>query len=181
MIKVVALVGGIAKDSLNRRLLGFFAERGGERFAFDAPDLGALPFFSQDIENNPPTVVADFRAKVAGAEALLVLTPEYNRSFPGVLKNALDWTSRPKSLGRGKPAAIAGASGGGMGTFGAQQAMRLVLSFLDWRLMSQPEFYFGAPMNLDESGRLKDEALPFLDGFLDAFESWVGRMGTADA
>lgn len=176
MIRVCALVGGIARASLNRALLNHFADRAGGRFTFDAPDLGALPFFSQDIEDAPPPAVTAFRDAVSAADALWVATPEYNRSLPGVLKNALDWTSRPKSLGAGKPAALTGASPGAIGTFGAQQHARLVLSFLDWRVMSQPEFYFNASVNLDEQGRLRPDAAKYLDAFLTAFEAWVDRV-----
>lgn len=179
MIRTVTLVGGISRDSLNRRLLSLFATRGAGRFTFDAPDLGALPFFSQDIENSPPEAVADFRRRVESADALFVVTPEYNRSFPGVLKNALDWTSRPQSLGAGKPAALVGASPGAIGTFGAQQHVRLVLSFLDWRLLSQPEFYGQGPRLFDEQGNAVDESLPYVDRFLDTFAAWVERHASA--
>jgi chromate reductase len=142
--KIIVLAGGISKDALNQKLLEFFREEAGELLEFDQFDIKSLPYFSQDIENDPPAAVVDFKKRVASSDGALFVTPEYNRSFPGVLKNAIDWASRPygQSLWPGKPGYIIGTSPGAIGTFGAQNQLRLVLSFPDVKLINQPECYF---------------------------------------
>jgi chromate reductase len=175
--KVLALIGGISKDSLNHKLFNFFKLEAGDRFSFDQFDIKMLPYFSQDVEYDPPAVAVDFKKRAATAEAVLIVTPEYNRSFPGVLKNALDWGSRPygESVWPGKPAGLIGTSPGAIGTFGAQSQMKLVLSFLDFRLMNQPEFYFAFPKELP-GGRLPDPARDFLRLYIDKFAEWVASF-----
>jgi chromate reductase len=172
--KVLALVGGICKDSLNRKLFEFFKELAGDRMEFDRFEIASLPFFSQDIENDPPSVVTEFKNRIKASEAVLIVTPEYNRSFPGVLKNALDWGSRPygQNLWPGKPAGLIGTSPGAIGTFGAQNQLRQVLSFLDLRTMSSPEFYFSFPKELD-GGKLPGPSRDFLKLYVDKFVDWV--------
>lgn len=175
-LKILALVGGISKDSINRRLFGFFKAQAGDRMELDLFDAASLPFFSQDIENDPPTAVRDLKSRIAACDGVLLVTPEYNRSFPGVLKNALDWGSRPwgQSAWGGKPAGIIGASIGAIGTFGAQNHLRQVLSFLDMPAMSQPEFYFTLPNHL-EGDDLTARAKEFLNAYIEAFEAWVSK------
>ncbi|MDR1861067.1 MAG: NAD(P)H-dependent oxidoreductase [Bacteroidales bacterium] len=171
---VLALIGGISKDSLNRRLYGELSRLAPSRLVFKTCDIAALPFFSQDMETVPPPPVIAFRQEVRAADAVLLITPEYNRSFPGVLKNAIDWATRPygQNLWKRKPAAIIGASTGKTGTFGAQQHLKNVCCFLDMRLMNQPEFYFDASIYMDDSG-LTAEAAAFSKKFLAAFEQWI--------
>lgn len=174
--KILVLVGGISKDSINRRLFGFFEVRASGGMAFDLFDTASLPFFSQDIENDPPPVVKDFKSRIAACDGVLLVTPEYNRSFPGVLKNALDWGSRPwgQSAWSGKPAGIIGASVGAIGTFGAQNHLRQVLSFLNMPVLCQPEFYFTLPNHL-EGDDISADAKKFLDGYIAALQAWVGK------
>ena len=173
---VLALIGGISQNSLNKRLYEEFITVNETNLRFTTFDISRLPFYSQDLENNLPTAVADFKQAVSQADAVLLITPEYNRSFPGVLKNALDWGSRPygASLWARKPAAIAGASIGKIGTFGAQQHLRNVCFFLDMNVMCQPEFYFDASSAIAD-GKLTDSSVDFLKNFLVAFEKWVGE------
>ena len=173
MIKTLVFIGGIARESINRKLFGFVEARNRGRFEFDVPALETLPFFSQDLEAAPPAAVVDLRERMARADALLVVTPEYNRSYPAVLKNAFDWTSRPKHWGAGKPAAILGASGGPIGTFGAQQMTRLLLGVLDFRTMTKPEIYLNFAQYVDNQGRLADSTGEILDKFIDAFAVWA--------
>jgi chromate reductase len=172
--KIFSLVGGICKDSLSRKLFEFFKEEAGDNFSFNQFAIETLPYFSQDVEHNPPQEVVDFKKKADAADAVLIVTPEYNRSFPGVLKNALDWGSRPygKSVWPGKPAGLIGTSPGAIGAFGAQSQMKLVLSFLDFRLMNQPEFYFTFPKEL-EGGKLPASAQDFLRLYVSKFRDWV--------
>ncbi len=178
---VLVLIGGISKDSLNKRLFEFVREAAGgsekNKMAFDVYPIADLPFFSQDLENDPPAVAVDYKARIAASDAALFITPEYNRSFPGVLKNAIDWGTRPPgtNLWRGKPAAIMGTSPGAIGTFGAQNQLRQVLSFLDLRMMSQPEFYFSFPRELPD-GRLPEQSAAFVKKFVDAFVAWVDQQ-----
>ena len=171
---VFVLIGGISEGSINKKLFGFVREAAGDAMTFDVYPVADLPFFSQDIENDPPAVVRDYKARIAAADAALFVTPEYNRSFPGVLKNAIDWGTRPPgtNLWSGKPAAIMGTSPGAIGTFGAQNALRQVLSFLDLRIMSQPEFYFTFPRELPD-GKLPEKSAAFVKKFVDAFATWI--------
>lgn len=175
--KVFVLVGGICKDSLNQQLFGFVKECAGGEMEFDQADIAALPYFSQDIENDAPAAVKDFQARAQASDAVLIITPEYNRSFPGVLKNAIDWGSRPHgtNVWAGKPAAIMGATPGGMGTFGAQNALRQVLSFLGLAVMPAPQFYFTTTGNVVD-GKLTERSAGFLKKFLTAFEAWIDKL-----
>lgn len=175
-MKVFTIVGGISSNSINRKL--FEQIKGDARFSFDFFDISSLPFFSQDMEANPPAVVQDMRARIKAADAVLVITPEYNRSIPGVLKNALDWGSRPPGQGawQGKPGAIMGASIGAIGTFGAQQHLRNVMSFLNIHVMSQPEFYLNFPASVDDKGSLTENSKGFVKSYLDAMEAWIKKF-----
>jgi chromate reductase len=149
-------------------------------------DIAQLPFYSQDIENDPPQGVVAMREFAAASDAVLIVTPEYNRSIPGVLKNALDWGSRPPghNIWARKPTAIMGATTGGVGTFGAQQHLRNICSWLDMPVMNQPAVYFNASTGLaDASGaptadgdRLTDASAAFLRKFLAAFEQWIALL-----
>ncbi|MDR1020958.1 MAG: NAD(P)H-dependent oxidoreductase [Synergistaceae bacterium] len=174
--RILALVGGICRDSINRKLFGFFRDAAGKSLEFDEFEIKSLPFYSQDDEENPPSAVVDFKERVKACGGVLIITPEYNRSFPGVLKNALDWGSRPygQNLWSGKPAGLIGTSPGAVGTFGAQNQLRQVLNFLDLRTMNQPEFYFSFPREL-ESGKLPRSADDFLKGYVAKFTEWVTR------
>ncbi len=171
---VLAIIGGVSQVSLNKRLYNEFVEHNDTALRFTTFDISQLPFYSQDLENDFPEMAANFKQAVIGADALLFVTPEYNRSFPGVLKNALDWGSRPynANVWAGKPAAIAGASSGKIGTFGAQQHLRNVCSFLNINVMRQPEFYFDVSTAIIE-GKLTDSSVAFLQKFLQAFEKWI--------
>jgi chromate reductase len=172
--KIFVLVGGISKDSLNQKLFEFFKIEAGSALEFDQFDIKSLPYYSQDIENDPPTVAADFKRCAKSSDGVLIVTPEYNRSFPGVLKNALDWGSRPygQSIWGGKPAGLIGTSSGAIGTFGAQSQLRGVMAFLDFKLLNQPEFYFAFPKELD-GGKLPASASGFLKSYVDTFVRWV--------
>ncbi len=142
----MVLIGGISKNSLNKRFFAAVEGLGEKSLEFTVFDIARLPFYSQDIENEPPASVAELRELASASDAVLIVTPEYNRSIPGVLKNALDWGSRPpgQSVWARKPTAIMGATTGGVGTFGAQQHLRNVCSWLDMPVMNQPAVYFNA-------------------------------------
>ena len=172
-IKMFVIIGGISRQSINHKLFEQFKEN--DQLNFDLFDIAQLPYYSQDLENELPAVVADFKARLQKADGVLVITPEYNRSMPGVLKNALDWGSRPWGHNgwNNKPGAIMGASIGNIGTFGAQQHLRNVLSFLNVHLMSQPEFYLNFPASSDDKGMLTAGGREFVDTFLRSLADWV--------
>lgn len=173
-MKVIVLVGGISRKSLNKRLFAEVEKLAGDFFEFTVFDISTLPFFSQDDENTPPQSVVDLKKLATESDAVLIVTPEYNRSIPGVLKNALDWGSRPPSqnVWTDKSAAIMGASTGAIGTFGAQQHLRSICANLDLHVMDQPVFYFDASVNMDANG-LKEHAVGFVTHFLSSFEEWI--------
>lgn len=174
-MKVMVLIGGISTGSLNKRFFAAVEKLGGTSLEFTVFDISALPFYSQDIETDPPQSVAELKKLAAESDAVLIVTPEYNRSIPGVLKNALDWGSRPpaQSIWSGKPAAIMGASIGAIGTFGAQQHLRNICSHLNIHVMDQPVVYFNASTGMD-GDNLTESSAAFMRKFLTAFEKWIG-------
>jgi chromate reductase len=172
-MKLIVLIGGISRQSINRKL--FAQLKTVSALEFDLFEIAALPFFSQDLEVELPAEVLDFKKRILAADGVLLITPEYNRSFPGVLKNALDWGSRPwgENSWSNKPAAIMGASIGAVATFGAQQHLRNVMSFLNMHVMSQPEYYLNFTANVNSDGVLSKSALDFAANFMKAVENWV--------
>ncbi len=177
-IKTLTLVGGISRDSLNKKLFNSIQELSLKDFQFESFDISRLPFFSQDLEMDPPDSVTSFKEKIREADALLLITPEYNRSFPGVLKNAIDWGSRPygHNLWEKKPAAIIGASPGNIGTFGAQHHLRQVLAYLNMYVLGQPEFYFNATDAFDIEGKLINSKTKVL--LFQFFEKFYEHIST---
>lgn len=164
-IQILGIVGSLRKDSFNH-----FALKAAQKLVPDCAvlnliDLHGITVFDQDGEKTPPAAVIEFRRQILAADAILFATPEYNYSVPGVLKNAIDWASRPdgesvwlKSVWQGKPAAVMGASLGGLGTARAQYHLRQILVALDMPVVNQPEVMIGnAAQRFDADGRLTDE------------------------
>ncbi|UOF01579.1 NADPH-dependent FMN reductase [Bdellovibrio reynosensis] len=180
--QVLAVVGGIAKESLNKKFYGAMKELAPKDFELATFDISTLPFFTQDMENDPPEIVQDFKELVKACDAVVFITPEYNRSFPGVLKNALDWPSRPygQNLWKGKAAAVTGASTGSIGTFGAQHHLRQCLAYLDVDVMGQPELYFNASKAFDENGQIKNDAKKLVTQYWEAFEKHLEHLHIAE-
>ena len=176
MQTILVLVGGISQGSLNKKLFRAFEAQKPENFELKTFDISKLPFFSQDLEIAVPQVVTEFKAAIQKASGILFITPEYNHSFPGVLKNALDWGSRPSGQNswQQKPAGLAGASAGNIGTFGAQAHLRHVLAALNMPTLMQPEFYLNGSHSFDEQGRLTDEKTKtFIDKYWKSYAAWV--------
>lgn len=176
--KTLVLVGGISRGSLNKKFFRSLELLSPEGFEFETFDIAHLPFFSQDLENDPPDIVSEFKEKIREAEAILFITPEYNRSFPGVLKNAIDWGSRPygMNLWQKKPVAVTGASPGNIGTFGAQHHLRQVFAYLDMLVMGQPEFYFNAHNGFADNGELANASTrTFAEKFFKAFHEFIEK------
>jgi chromate reductase len=147
--------------------------------ALELVEIGALPLYDEDFEADVPSPVTQFRDRLRRAEAVLFVTPEYNRSVPGLLKNAIDVGSRPygKSVFSLKPAAIVSVSQGVLGAFGANHHLRQSLVFLDMPTLQQPEMYIGGAAKLfDQDGRLiNDDTRAFLKKFVDAFAGWIEK------
>lgn len=182
---VVVLVGSLRKESLNRKvakaLMGFAPESLKLRFV----EIGDLPLYNADLDDAPPEQWTRFRDEVRGADAVLFVTPEFNRSVPASLKNALDVGSRPpiKSVWKSKPAAIATITPGAMGGFGANHHLRQVLVPLHMPAMAAPEVYLGgAAQWLNAAGEITSEShKKVLQGFIEAFAKWTAALAEKKA
>lgn len=179
MMKVVAIVGSIRKESYNLKLAKYIQKRYQDKFELEILNIRDLPFFDQDIENDPPVVVKEFKNKVAHADAVLWVTPEYNGTVPGVLVNAIDWLSRVDKVLIGKPSWIVGASMGNLGTVKAQLHLRDILfaAGVSSPLLPGNEVYVGAVHEkVDQEGNLTHEpTVQFLDVVADNFIAWFNH------
>lgn len=177
--KVAVLVGSLRKESLNRKVAHALADIAGGALELGIVEIGALALYNADLESNVPEAWASFRDAVRRSDAVLFVTPEYNRTIPGVLKNAIDVGSRPygKSVWTKKPAAVVSVSPGALGAFGANHCLRQSLVFLDMPAMQQPEVYIGGADKLfDASGKLTNDAThDLLKKFVAAFGQWIDR------
>ena len=154
---VAVVVGSLRKDSYNRKVARALSELAPSSLALKIVEIGDLPLYNEDVEANAPEPWQRFREQIRGSDAVLFVTPEYNRSVPGCLKNAIDVGSRPygQSAWSGKPAAVVSVSPGAIGGFGANHAVRQSLVFLDMPCMQMPEAYLGGAANLfEDSGKL---------------------------
>ncbi|MDR2055499.1 MAG: NAD(P)H-dependent oxidoreductase [Desulfovibrio sp.] len=177
MHKLAVIVPSLRKNSINRKLAEALAALGREQFSFEFVKLEALPFFNEDLENDLPAAVVEMKKTVAAADGVLIVTPEYNRSFPAVLKNALDWGSRPygKGVWAGKRTASVGMSPGAVGTAVCQSQLRSVLGFLGAAQMTSPEIcLLYTPDFFAADGSIATERTrAFLASFLAAFAAWI--------
>ncbi len=176
---VAVFVGSLRKESFNRKMARALAAMAPAPLKLEIVEIGQLPLYNQDDDAHPPAATTAFKARVRKADAVLFVTPEYNRSVPGVLKNAIDVGSRPygDSAWQGKPGAIVSVSPGAIGAFGANHHLRQSLGFLNVPAMPQPEAYLGGAAKLfDASGALVDATTrDFLQKFLTAFAQWIER------
>lgn len=176
--QIAVVVGSLRRDSFNRKLATALARLAPADFAFKQLPIGDLPHYNQDDDAAPAESVKQFKADIAAAQGLLFVTPEYNRSIPGVLKNALDHASRPygQSVWKGKPAGVIGTSPGAIGTALAQQHLRNVLAYLDVPTLGQPEAFIQAKDGLfDEAGNIGPSSLKFLQTWMDLYVAWVKK------
>jgi chromate reductase len=178
---VGVLLGSLASTSINRKFynaLNRLSSQHGLKFT-EIP-TGNLPLFNSDFEADYPQVGRDLKKSVEDSDAILIVSPEYNRSIPGTLKNALDWTSRPwgQNSFNDKPTAVTGASPGNLGTARGQRAIREVLAFLNAPTMMQPEVYLHfTPGLIEDDGTINDESTEaFLNGFLESFAEFIKKV-----
>nr|WP_145549536.1 NAD(P)H-dependent oxidoreductase [Variovorax boronicumulans] len=179
--KIAVVVGSLRKDSFNRKLAVALAKLAPADVTFEQLRIDDLPLYNQDDDGSPAASVTRLKAEIQSAHGLLFVTPEYNRSIPGVLKNAIDHASRPygKSAFPGKPAGVIGVSVGAIGTALAQQHLRNVLAYLDVPTLGQPEAFVQAKDGLfDADGSIGEASRAFLQGWLDKYLAWV-RLHTA--
>jgi len=176
--QIAVIVGSLRRDSFNRKLATAIAKLGPADFSFTQVQIGDLPLYNQDDDANQAEPVKRLKAGIAAAQGLLFVTPEYNRSMPGVLKNALDHASRPygQSAWAGKPAGVLGVSVGAIGTAMAQQHLRNVLAYLDVPTLGQPEAFVHAKEGLfDANGDIGPDSRKFLQGWMDRYVGWVKK------
>jgi len=176
-VRIAVLVGSIRRDSINRKLALALAALAPQECAFEHVRIDDLPPYNQDDDANPSEPVKRLKGEVARSQGLLFVTPEYNRSIPGVLKNAIDLGSRPygQSVWAGKPAGVIGMSGGAIGTALAQQHLRNILAYLDVPTLAQPEAFIQNKEGLmDDKGRITvDATRRFLQTWMDKYLAWV--------
>ncbi len=175
--KIAVLIGSLRKESFNRKMAKALMKLAPDSLNLEVVEIGGLPLYNQDLEDNPPAAWIEFRESFKKFDGVLFITPEYNRSVPGVLKNAIDVGSRPygKSIWDGKPCAVVSVSPGAIGGFGANHHLRQSLVFLNMPALQQPEAYIGNAANLfDASDNLVNESTrKFAAKFMNAFAAWV--------
>jgi len=175
--KIAVIVGSLREQSFNLKTAKAIIALAPESLSLEILDIGNLPMFNEDLEATPPTEWVAFRRQIMAVDGLLFLTPEYNRSVPGVLKNAIDVGSRPygQNSWDGKPGAIVSDSTGNISGFGANHHLRQSLVFVNVLTMAQPEAYIGGASALfNDRGKLtNDSTKKFLKSFMEAFEKWV--------
>lgn len=175
--KIAVIVGSLRKESFNLKTAKVMMDLAPDSLELELMDISGLPMFNEDLEENPPQEWVKLREKIRAADGLLFFTPEYNRSVPGVLKNAIDVGSRPygENSWDGKPAAVVSVSIGDISGFGANHHLRQSLVFVNVPTMAQPEAYIGGAADLfDEKGHLtNDSTKDFFNDYMQAFEKWI--------
>jgi chromate reductase, NAD(P)H dehydrogenase (quinone) len=178
--RVAVLIGSLRQGSYNRKLALALQKIAPESLQLEVVEIGHLPFYNEDEAASPPAGYAEFRASIKAADAVLFLSPEYNRSIPAVLKNALDVGSRPygHNAFNGKSGGVITLSPGALGGFGAHQHLRQVLVCLNVATLPTPEMYIGgaADMFTDEGGFAKPDTQAYMGKFLATFADWIGRQ-----
>lgn len=177
--KIAVLVGSLRKESYTRKVAKTLMLLAPPALEMEIVEIGQLQLYNQDLDTDaPPVAWTEFRNRIREADGILFCTPEYNRSIPGVLKNAVDVASRPygQSAWNGKPCAVVSVSPGAIGGFGANHHLRQCLPFLNMPCMPAPEAYVGGIAGKVDAEHVSDESTrKFLQSFVDAFAPWVER------
>ena len=173
---IAVVVGSLRRDSFNRKLATALAKLAPPEFSFDQVEIGDLPLYNQDDDASQAESVKRLKGQIKAARGVMFVTAEYNRSIPGVLKNAIDHASRPygENVWAGKPAGVLGVSIGAIGTAVAQQHLRTVLAYLDMPTLGQPEVFIQTKEGLfDPSGDIGAGSKKFLQAWMDRYVAWV--------
>ena len=176
--QIAVVIGSLRKDSFNRKLANAIVKLAPPEFSFKQMQISDLPLYNQDDDANQAESVKRLKNEIKSAQGILFVTPEYNRSIPGVLKNAIDNASRPygQNAWAGKPAGVIGVSIGIIGTAIAQQHLRNVLAFLDMPTLGQPEIFIQAKDGLfDDAGNIGADSKQFLQNWMDKYCAWVKK------
>ena len=176
--KVAVLVGSLREGSYNKRLAKAIGQLAGDRLSLHMVRIDDLPLYNQDMDGDYPANCKRLKQDIESADAVVVVTPEYNRSMPGVLKNAIDHASRPygQSAWAGKPAGVLGISVGAIGTALSQQHLRNVLAYLDVHTLGQPEVFIQMKEGLfDEAGNIGADSKQFLQNWMDRYVAWIKK------
>ena len=176
--KIAVIIGSLRKDSFNRKVAKTLMQLAPSTLDMEIVEIGQLALYNQDDDGAPPATYTEFREKIKSFDGVLFCTPEYNRSVPGVLKNAIDVGSRPygQSAWNGKPCGVVSVSPGAIGAFGANHHLRQSLVFLNMPTMQAPEAYIGNISKSYDGDNLTDESTKkFLQTYIDAFATWVER------
>lgn len=176
--KIAVVVGSLRRDSFNRKFVHALEKMARKDFTFVHLDIGSLPLYNQDNDGTPSQTATKLKEDIKAAHGLIFATPEYNRSMPGVLKNALDLASRPygQNAWAGKPAGIVGVSVGATGTAMAQQHLRNVLAYLDVPTLGQPEMFIQHKDGLfDAEGNIGDGSRKFVLSWMDRYVGWLEK------
>lgn len=179
MYNIAVIIGSLRKESVNKKFFLALEKLDHPKLKFNVLNIHDVPLYNQDNDNNLPASVVKFKSEISNADGVLLVTPEYNRSIPGVLKNLIDWGTRPygQNAWKGKPCAIIGTSPSAVGTAAAQVHLRSVMMPLEVILLGQPEVYFVFKEGLiDENHSITDKNTEkFLQGFLNTFSDWVEK------
>ena len=181
-LQIVVLVGSLRRESFNRKLAEALRTMAGDEASLRLLEIGDLPLYNQDDDGHPAAAVQRLKADIKAASGVLFVTPEYNRSVPGVLKNAIDHASRPygQSAFEGKPAGVIGISVGAIGTAMAQQHLRNMLAYLDMPTLNAPEAFLHAKEGFfDAKGGIGPASEKFVRSWLDAYLAWVRKHAEA--
>jgi len=176
--QIAVIVGSLRRESFNRKLANALEKLAPADFTFKQIQISDLPLYNQDDDANQAEPVKRLKSEINASQGLLFVTAEYNRSIPGVLKNAIDHASRPygQSAWAGKPAGVLGASVGAIGTSMAQQHLRNILAYLDMPTMGQPEAFIHAKEGLfDPAGNVSEDTRKFLQNWMDTYVAWVKK------
>lgn len=178
--RIAVVIGSLRRESYNRQLANAMKKLGPQDFSFHDLSIDDLPLYNQDNDGHPPEQVKRLKDEVGSAQGIMFVTPEYNRSIPGVLKNAIDHASRPygQNAWNAKPAGVLGASVGAAGTSMAQQHLRTILAYLDVPTLGQPEAFIHVTDGFfDASGAIANAGTKqFLQGWMDRYAAWVRHI-----